>query len=298
MILLFASVLVVVTSAQAQEPIPLYEFRQDEVPVIDGSLDDWVSLLAEPTVTTSDFANFRSNETAVASDDLRMQAYMGWVADGRVLVGARRIDDVYRDDFEGGEPNLLGLDNILFGVDADASGGRIHGSDGFIDCEGPLEDVVRREDWECVSRLYYSHRQGQRFDIAVAAGNVVSTWLDFRDWATKRPFIEVAGTIRKVGPVTEVITEFQTIVFDTLDFRGPDESNRSTLVPGKIIALDLGFADDDNDGTKPYDDYFATSGKTKSNSTDEWRKFILVEAADRPTSLSPKSWAQMKNQPR
>ena len=99
---------------------------------LDGYLDDWKELSAEPTLTPFDFNMFYHPAlTSYAEYDpgnLDFRIWVAWTDGGKIYVAAEIADDVYRNvDDESG--HFLS-DHIAMKVDGDHSGGstRISGA--------------------------------------------------------------------------------------------------------------------------------------------------------------------------
>ena len=79
---------------------PFYEIPDEAaIDLKDGSIEDWMELFGEPSLTSLDFTAFE-DQARIRMDydpsDLDFRIYLGWNGDtDRIYVGAIFIDDVY-----------------------------------------------------------------------------------------------------------------------------------------------------------------------------------------------------------
>ena len=87
--------------AEAQESERLYPFVEltdadlAQIDVTDGSIDEWIDLLGEPTLTALDFQT-RPDWPPYDPADMDYRVWLAWHgATNRIYVAAERSDDIY-----------------------------------------------------------------------------------------------------------------------------------------------------------------------------------------------------------
>ena len=237
-------------SAEAQESERLYPFVEltdadlAQIDVTDGSVDEWVDLLGEPTLTALDF-QIRPDGASYDPSDMDYRVWLAWHgATQRLYVAIERSDDIYVNNYEGaGTPpscNLMtGHDSSAnFIVDGDASGGQ------YLFLGRNVSDELRL--------LNNQHAQNYILlgDI-VGGGPHVCMWQtsEDEDWFNLPPYAEGGGASFGEQPTLSV-TEFYVTPFDRLIWNSPEESVVSTLSPGTLIGFILSIADLDEEGPR------------------------------------------------
>ena len=91
---------------------PIFEITETmlmKIDLRDGSIDDWVALVGEPTITPLDFTARESHEASQYDpNDLDFRIWLGWSGDfDRLYVGAVFADDRYANRFEGPETDYF-----------------------------------------------------------------------------------------------------------------------------------------------------------------------------------------------
>ena len=99
----------------------------------DGSVEDWLDAVGEPTFTTLDFSLLPGGHFAYDQFDpsnLDFRIWIGWSEDGRIHVAGEFADDVYVNEYDPFEfPDKFAAhrmnnhDHIGFLVDGDHTGG-------------------------------------------------------------------------------------------------------------------------------------------------------------------------------
>ena len=109
---------------------PIFELLDedlDRIDLTDGSVEDWLDVLGEPSLTATDF--YFPDHYDPSSVDNRF--WLGWHRrSGTLWVAMERFDDIYHNNFAG-EVNESGLSTMnrwdssfTFMVDGDHSGGQ------------------------------------------------------------------------------------------------------------------------------------------------------------------------------
>ncbi len=242
--------------AEGQESERLYPFVEltdadlAQIDVTDGSVDEWVELLGEPTLTALDFqAHPRAPYDPV---DMDYRVWLAWHgATQRLYVAVERSDDIYNtyeegDAAEGGDASfpcismLVHDSSVVFDVDGDASGGRYSFSS---------NEVKDRDEHRL---LNYQHAQTYIVlgDISGSDPHVclgLQSLHGDEDWFELPPYAEGGGASFGAQPTLSV-TEFYVTPFDRLIWNSPAESVVSALSRGTLIGFILSMRDFDVEG--------------------------------------------------
>ena len=218
----------------------------------DGTVEDWVDALGEPTLTPLDFnlvSGFNNSYSYDQHDpgSLDFRIWMGWTPDGRIHVAGQFVDDVYVNEYDPlHEPFSWHWvhDSMILQVDGDHTGGEFNW--GYSD---ELEDAIQ------------TNRQAQSYEniaIAPSGGPTISlhgTTVSYGfpdeieqpvDWMVQPPFARGGGGVFSENP-TIWVTEFYVTCFDLLDHLTPGNSVVSGLAAGKTIGFYLGVSDYDDE---------------------------------------------------
>ena len=235
--------------AEAQESERLYPFVEltdadlAQIDVTDGSIDEWIDLLGEPTLTALDFQT-RPGRAPYDPADMDYRVWLAWHgATQRLYVAVERSDDIY-NNYDGSDaiPECVGMwvhdSSVNFIVDGDASGGKFY----FY-----LEEI---EDDEERQLLNYQHAQDYHAlgDIVGSGSHVcVGSSRAKEGWFNLPPYAEGGGASFGAHPTLSV-TEFYVTPFDRLIWDSPAESVVSTLSRGTLIGFILAIRDFDVEG--------------------------------------------------
>ncbi len=259
-------VLGLLCGAEAQESERLYPFVEltdadlAQIDVTDGSVDEWVDLLGEPTLTPLDFQT-DPDRAPYNPADMDYRVWLAWHgATHRLYVAVERSDDIYINTYDGSDAarpecdSMWGHDSsVNFRVDGDASGGQYS--------FGPTEIKDRDERW------LLNGQQAQNYnalgDISGGGPHVcLGSSRAKEGWFLLPPYAEGGGASFGEQPTLSV-TEFYVTPFDRLIWNSPEESVVSTLSPGTLIGFVLSMRDYDVEGERWRGHHF-TSGQ------DEW----------------------------
>ncbi len=113
-------------------PIPyLSEETLARLDLDDGSVEDWLDAVGEPTLTPLDFNLWSDTETTSYDQldpaNLDFRIWVGWSRDGRIHVAGEFADDVYVNEYDPLEfPNFFfdAHDSMSFLIDGDHTGGK------------------------------------------------------------------------------------------------------------------------------------------------------------------------------
>lgn len=220
--------------------VPIYELSDEDLAQIDlrdGSIEDWESVLGDPSMTTPDFGISFLIGDGVTYDpsDLDFRIWLGWnQSTGRIYVATETADNVYVNQYRGrkvdGTPN--GNDSMVFTVDGDHSGGQFE----FF-----------RSDFETLEEFYRVFQvQAQAYNLVAQApdNSHVTHRLLHAEWTILPPYADGGGRVFSEAPAISV-TEFFITPYDRLVWNNPEESVVSRLFPGKVIGLKMDVADID-----------------------------------------------------
>ena len=235
---------------QSERVYPIFELTDEDVALIDikdGSIDDWLEIVGEPTLTSLDFVtSLGRGPNDPASLDFRI--WVAWHdATDRIFVAMERADNAYVNGFDRkdvhGEESMGRQDCIAFFVDGDRSGGQFSFSSLEFDS---------REEWRLANNRFAQHYavlpevydEGPHVQLS-AHGSASNKGA----WFVTPPYADGGGGVFGENPVISA-TEFYVTAFDQFVWNSPDESLVSGLHPGKIIGFAIEIWDVD---TRPGD---------------------------------------------
>ena len=231
------------------EIYPFYELLDEDlhrIDLTDGSVEDWLEVLGEPSLTAVDF-HYPYSQYEPESLDNRF--WLGWHRrSGTLWVAMERFDDIYLNNYAGEiseegfpvifRPTMVLWDSYFsFMVDGDHSGGRY--LFGHHNCDGCTVEETN----------LLNNRQAQHY-LAIAettAGRQVG-YDGVSEWAVREPYAAAGGGVLGATPATSV-TEMKVTPFDDLIYDDEAASAASELYPGKVIGFAISTYD--NDATVP-----------------------------------------------
>ena len=293
-LLAFCEILIFAPGAHAhigEEVYPFYELLDedlDRVDLTDGSVEDWLEVIGEPSLTASDFFWLFG---AYDLSDVDFRIWLAWnESSGTLWVAMERFDDLYLNSYDGaGLHEMVGWDSsIAFMVDGDHTAG-IYGELLGINCE------------QCTAeQVLWNHRQAQRW-MAIAEAPGGGDILDYdgaSDWVIREPYAAAGGGVIGESPATTV-TEFMLTPFDDLIYNDEEGSKASELYPGKVFGFSISMRD--YDGTGALDVAISLSGKWQEMiNADLFSDGLLIGAGEDPSSydddsaVEPSSWGRIK----
>ena len=272
---------------------PFYELLDedlDRIDLTDASVEDWIEVVGEPSLTASDFHWLFG---AYDLSDLDFRIWLAWhQGSGTLWVAMERFDDLYLNRYDGaGLHEMVGWDSsIAFMVDGDHTAG-IYGQLLGINCE------------ECTDeQVLWNHRHAQRW-MAIAEAPGGGDILDYdgaSDWVIREPYAAAGGGVLGESPATTV-TEFRLTPFDDLIYNDEEASTPSELYPGKVIGFSISMWD--NDAVA-----WGGPARVSISLSGNWQVMInanlfsdglLVGAGEDPSSydvsaVEPSSWGRIK----
>jgi hypothetical protein len=270
---------------------PVYELPTEDLPdLYDGTLEDWEDVLPGTSLTHDDFAPLAVQDGAgIDPADLAYQMYMAWnSADQRLYFCITRVDDVYINTYEGGDPaNIWRHDGAEVMVDGDHSGGDYNGF--------PVDEYGEEQ-----VKLLTGYQAQQYVMLPESPdGMQIGSNTSALGWVTHLPWAEAGGFAEGEAPTTSVI-EAALTAWDELNWVGPEVSKRSTLEAGRIIGFQISIMDWDVVGT--YHGFHTLSGLANT-----WRmadnfvdgELIGCDYGDCgsdpiPSAVQAESWGRIK----
>ncbi len=298
-LLTLAAFLGLAPAAHAHVGDEIYPFLElldedlERIDLTDGSVEDWLEVLGEPSLTASDFywLNYRYDPS-----ELDFRIWLAWhQASNTVWVAMERFDDLYFNRYDGGGLSRMHLwdSSIAFMVDGDHTAG-VYGEWIGPDCETCTPE-----------RVLARNRQAQRWmAIAEAPDGDILDYDGFSEWVVREPYALAGSGVLGHSPATTVV-EFMVTPFDDLIYDDEDASEVSQLHPGKTIGFTMTTSDNDATG---HQDGFGpkiqlTLGAEVLNlrvNADLFVDGLLVGAGEDPSSyddvsaVEPSSWARIK----
>ena len=236
-----------VSSSRAQQGervYPFFELTDEDFALIDikdGSIDDWLDVVGEPTLMALDLeASLFWDPYDPADMDYRI--WLAWHdATNHIYVAVERADDAYVNEFERtsyipAERAMGWQDNVGFYVDGDRSGGRFLRSNVDFDSE---------EEW-----LLFVNKQAQHYRVLPEVFDegpnlqIIYSGSHLVDWPCNPPYADGGGGLFGEDPILSV-TEFYVTPFDRFVWNSSEESVVSELYPGKIIGFSIDMLDVD-----------------------------------------------------
>ena len=268
------------------------QFPDENVPTIDGNLDDWAPVPAAYRVTTEmlyeQLAGMGLAGTGVDLADMTILLIVGWnESANKVYFGAKTYDDLHMALRPTGASNLMWRNDCLeVMIDLDHSGGFYKG---FADL---TEEETKRENG----------RQAQKYNYAYpCADGIHSFGGHAATWDVEPPYEEAAfhfeGT--ELGPGTTTY-EIARIPWQDLHWMGPDQSLVGDLTEGEIMGLQFAFGDfDDPEDPTQYHAYWTVSGQDETfKRAERFSDFLLspIDASIDWTAMAvePNTWGRIK----
>ena len=283
---------------QSDRVYPIIELSDEDVAQIDikdGSIEDWLDIVGEPTVTALNFWTtpiFGPYDPA--STDFRI--WLAWhAATNRIYMAMERADDVFVNSFARqartqDNRDMGRQDYVLLGVDGDHSGGKfVFGSQYF----------PSTEEW-----MLQQDQQAQQYSILPEVDDGGSTlemhghlfFENYEDWLITPPYADGGGVTFGEKP-TIVVTECYVTPFDKLVWNDPGESLVSELYPGKIIGFCIDVLDVDSAHSDPESIHYLRSSETGFTYSDTFVEGILLgPGGETPDDSAVESipWGRLK----
>ena len=277
------------------EIYPFLELLDEDlarIDLTDGSVEDWLEVIGEPSLTAVDF-HWLNHPYDPSELDFRI--WLAWHQGSNTFwVAMERFDDLYFNRYEGGGLGEMWFQdsNIAFMVDGDHTGGK-YGESLGPDCERCTPE-----------RVLARNRQAQRWmAIAEAPDGELLDYDGFSEWVVREPYALAGSGVIGQRPAITVV-EFKVTPFDDLIYDDEDASEVSQLHPGKTIGFAMTTNDNDateyKDGLGPAIQLSLSSRVLSRYDADLFVDGLLVGAGEDPSSyddvsaVEPSSWARIK----
>jgi hypothetical protein len=297
-LLVLATLLGVAPAAHAHVGDQIYPFFElldddlDRIDLTDGSVDDWLEVIGEPSLTASDFLWLNPYDPS----ELDFRIWLAWHSGSSTLwIAMERFDDLYFNLYDGdkNEHLLPGEKPFLaqywdggfgFGVDGDHSGGRYWFS--LANCD------------ECTveESMLLNNRHAQEWlAITEAPDGEHLFHVGASEWVARDPYAAAGGGVIGESPALTV-TEIKVTPFDDLIYNDEDASEASQFYPGKTIGFSISTYDIDNPRSKDV----GRSWLGGASHADFFVDGLLIGAGEDPSlyddvsAVEPSSWARIK----
>ena len=295
-LLLFALLPSSITHAHVGDEIyPFYELLDEDlhrIDLTDGSVEDWLEVIGEPSLVTSDF--WRGSESWPSDPTtLDVRVWLAWHGNSSTIwVAVEAFDDRYEGalgDEEETANYCWAWDACMeFFIDGDHSGGRYR--------RFPAGDHTEEE----LDLLNF--RQAQKYWMPIdPAGDHFVRFSGSGEWLTEDPYAAAGGGAVGRTPATWVF-EVKVTPFDALVYNDEGVSQASELYPGKTIGFDLWLYDADEE--PPFVSstaYLLTPLELSVNRfSSHFVDGLLVGAGEDPSryddvsAVEPSSWGRIK----
>ena len=277
------------------EIYPFYELLDgdlERIDLTDGSVEDWIEVVGEPSLTAIDFFwLFGSYDPS----DLDIRIWLAWhQGTSTIWAAMERFDDLYVNRYDGNPFNIEYWDSsITLFVDGDHSGGQFTFLSPYF-CEGCTPEQVREDNRRAQIWIVIGEApQGEQL-VHIGAG---------REWVAREPYAAAGGGALGGSPGISV-TELRVTPFDDLIYDDEEASVASELYPGKVIGFDIWTRDTD-DPTPPGIDHllFLLLSESEMRSRADAGFFadgLLIGAGEDPprnddvSAVGPSPWARIK----
>ena len=237
----------------------------------DGDRSDWDAILGDPVWDGTDFFADPTVGDGAPYDpvDLDFAIWMGWhQQSGKLYVAVERVDDVYINEYAGGDlGDLWRHDSIEFQIDGDHSGGD------YSELGDP--------NWDADEQMLNDNRTAQHY-LAIADapdGNHIGYQGAGGGWVNAPPYTDGAGASTGSNPTSSVI-EFYLTPFDDLIWNDSNASVQSDLAPDRIIGFNFVLPDFDT-GPGDYHAFHTLTGQAQTwRYADRFTDGRLLAAVD------------------
>ncbi len=276
---------------------PIFELLDedlDRIDLTDGSVDDWIEVVGEPSLAAFDFYWGYQGEFEYDPSEVDFRIWLAWNQSTSTLwIAMERFDDLYFNLYDGDKPWEMQLwdSGLRFFVDGDHTGGRFSYRLGW-QCEDCTADQVLE-----------TNRQAQHWMVIAEAPDGENLYHQgASEWVVRDPYAAAGGGVTGETPALTV-TEVKVTLFDDLIYDDEDASRASQLYPGKTIGFQIMTRD--NDDTQWEDGYGESLSLTLAlpwsvTHADYFVDGLLVGAGEDPSrydddsAVTPSSWARIK----
>ena len=293
--LLLALITANITAAHTGDEIyPFFELLDEDlhrIDLTDGSVEDWLEVVGEPSLLTS---NFWKGSDDYPSDptNLDVRIWLAWHRHSSTLwVALEALDDRYVGYLGDGTEewgHCTWWDACMaFYIDGDHSGGRYRKFSASDHTEEELELL--------------NYRQAQMYWIPIDSEEGHVRYEGADEWHTTEPYAAGGGGAVGRSPATWVL-EMKVTPFDELIYNDEGLSQASELSPGKIIGFELRVYDADEEppfvSAFPY--LLTPMELSAAIFASHFVDGLLVGAGEDPSryddvsAVAPSSWGRIK----
>ena len=275
-------------------PFLIFEMSTSEIQSIDikdGSVADWEALYDPNLLPTDFFADPTVGDGAQYDpNDLDFRIWFGWtrpINGNHIYFAVERVDDVYLNEYEGGNPGSLWQhDSVEFMIDGDHTGGQYGGwtSGEHYETEEELKIInnAQAQQYLCIPESPDGYYAGY---LGSGTG-----------WVNTPSYMDAGGGVVGTNPTISVI-EFYTTAFNNIIWNDPDGSDAAELTPDLIVGFQISVPDFEV-APASYHAFHTLSGQSETfRYAERFVDGILVGAADPGpgiTAIEASSWAQIK----
>jgi len=265
----------------------LWQLSDEDVAAIDlkdRSVEDWVDIVGEPTMTTVDFGNENYDPS-----DLEFRIWLAWHEPTNRIYGAvERYDDTYA-------PLTTRFNRVIahwhdaainLYIDGDHSGGDFIYPWG----DGMTEDEYWSNTFQGAQQFTAKAEDLEGYPL-VEMWYLAQATSSKEDWFIQAPYAEGGGGLFGETP-TVSITEFFVTPFDFLVWNSPEESAVSDLQPGQTIGFGVQIFDTDKSFWASY-----WMGNGITGSADSFADGLLLGMGGvmpGDTAIQDVTWARIK----
>ncbi|NKB67603.1 MAG: hypothetical protein GKR89_11110 [Candidatus Latescibacteria bacterium] len=284
---------------------PIFELTDADLAAIDlhdGSAEDWLEIVGEPTMTAIEF----SAQTALEPYDPADMDFRIWLAwhDGtdRIYAAMERVDDIYVNTFDRSTHNwsaspaiMQSQDSVLnLHLDGDHSGGDYH----LFPCCNSDEEVARFAG-QAQPYAAIGETRGDPF-VHIDIMQNLNRGYQWGTWYTELPYADGGGGRFGENPIITV-TEFFVTPFDRFQWDSQEETLVSQLSPGKTIGFKMTVNDRDEEESFNSTSLSLPDAETIDLTTaDDFLDGLLlgpdgaIPAAEDDTAVEGLSWGRIK----
>ena len=198
----------------------------DRIDLTDGSVEDWLEVVGEPSLTSLDFYWWGyEGDLEYDPSELDLRIWLAWNQSTSTLwIAMERFDNLYFNLYDGDKPWEMYLwdSNIRFFVDGDHTGGEYAPFSGYC----PLA-----QEYCTAAQVLKDQRQAQQWVVIGETPNGEHLFhLGASEWVAREPYAAAGGGVIGESPAITV-TEFKVTPFDDLIYNDEDASEASQLYP-------------------------------------------------------------------
>ena len=266
--------------------VPIFEIPDEEIANIDihdGSIDDWLSVIGEPTLMALEFGPFLTSVyESYDPDDLDFRVWLAWHrTSSRVYVAVQGVDDVYLEERD--RSGALYDGRIEFTIDGDHSGG-------IFMYESEQAHTLFEETQKFIAAPY-----GLFPDQPVWVF-VPTVYAESCCWFGEPPFADAGGGVIGESPSVWV-TEMYVTPFDLFDPGSEDETVISAMLPSRVVGFQVGITDADEKLNTEGLFFFPPVDDVAPQGPDYFADALLVGAdgsMEEESAVHANSWGRIK----